>query len=297
MYDDSGRIPMGSSKLLVVFIIAIVVVMAGTVILNGGFSSPSTVDSENTSEVNNSTVDVPDVQYKMVGKNSYGTVTKISGFGNPSSDMKVALILGVDATQKSPNSIVPTLQNDDMLNYCYDVYIVNATSSSNNGDSENNESNLSVNEKSESLASEFVVPDIINKDYNFTVDIHSTNDSNSYVFVSSEDTYTSKMVVDHISNNTNVGKYTPDNHLYTESVSDKILASDIPSIVYVTKEYYVGEVSNEINNVLLAIDAFDFVNLLTSDDNSNVTDVVETENEDYENVVTVSNSSGNQEVT
>lgn len=298
MYDDSGRVPIGSSKLLVLLIIAVIIVMAGTVILNGGFSAPTSDDSENTSEVNNTTnsTDVQDLEYKMIGKNSYGTVTKVSGLGNPSSEIRGALILGVDEKQNASNSIVPTLQASDMLNYCYDVYIVKVTSSPNEGDSENNDSNLTVNGMSESLASEFVIPDITKTKYNFTVDIHSTNDSNSYVFVSSNNTYTSKKLAEYISDNTGVGQYTPDSHSYTESVSDKILDSDIPSIVYVTKEYYGDAVSNEVNNIISAIDGFDFVNIVSSDDNSTATGSVETNNEQYEKVINVSNSSGNREV-
>ena len=307
MYDDSGKVPIGSSKLVIVIIIAVFVVMGLTIVLNGGFSTPTPEEPENVT--NNTTSDVPDVQYKMVGQNSYGTVTKISGFGNPSSDIKVALILGVDAKQKSANAIVPTLQNENTLKYCYDVYIVNASYSSTNDGEENNENNLTVNEMSESLASEFAVQDIIKEGYNFTADIHSTNDSNSYVFVPSNDTYTSKMVVDYISNNMGVGRYTPDSHSYTESVSEKIINNNIPSIVYVTKEYYADGVSNEINSILLAIDNFDFINLFnsnstdtndtytsTNSSNSSVTSSVDSDNGEYGKTIVVSNSSGNREV-
>lgn len=297
MYDDSGRPPIGSSKLLIIFIIAIVVVMAGTIILNGGFSSPAPEVVENTTEAE---PEAPTTHYQMVGNNSYGTVTKISGFGNPSSDIKIAFIVGVDPLQKASNAIVPTLQNEDMLNYCYDVYIVNTTSLSNKGNDENNDNNLTENEKSESLASEFAVPDIIKNNYNYTVDIHSTNDSNSYLFVPSENTYTSKMVLDNIVNTTGIGEYTPDTHTYTEAVSDKILNSDIPSIVYVTKEYYNTNGSTEISSVILAIDDFDFLSLISSDDSSATAAVsdnnVTNDTEEYENTITVSNSSGNQEV-
>lgn len=291
MYDDSGRPPIGSSKLIVIFLIAIVVVMAGTIILNGGSSSPENDDSENETDVE---TEAPTVQYEMLGQNSYGTVTKISGFGNPSSDIRVAFILGVDAKRKEANAIIPTLQNNDMLNYCYDVYIVNTTSLSNSS-VDNNESSLTANEMSESLASEFVVPDIININYNFTVDIHSTNDSNSYLFVPSDDTYTSKIVMDYIKNSTGVGEYTPDSHSYTDEISERIINNNIPSIVYVTKEYY-GNSSSEINSVILAIDDFDFLGLLNGD-SSSVTDAVNTDNSSYENTINVSNSSqGNQEV-
>lgn len=300
MYDSSGRPPGSSMKLIIVMIVAIIVVMLATVALNGGVSTPEV--EENTSE--DSDVDVETqlaVDYKLLGNNSYGTVTKSSGYGNPSSDIHVALIVGVDANQKSQNSIVPTLQNEKELNYCYDVYIIDALSSANTNEGSNNQNNLTVNEKSESLASEFVVPDIINNNYNFTIDVHSTNDSNSYVFVPSDNTYTSKLVVDTISNNTNVGKYTPDSHVYTEDISESIISYEIPSIVYVTRSYYSNSSSSEVSSIIHAIDTFDFVGLFSSDSDVNG-DSVETNTstnssaDDYNTITVSSKSNGNKEV-
>lgn len=305
MYDDSAKPPISSSQILAVLVIAIIVVMAGTIFLNGGFSAPTI--EENTSDNDTAETYNPEVQYKLLGNNSYGTVTKTSGYGDASSDIRVALILGVDPKQKSANAIVPTIKNEDQLNYCYDIYIINTTSLSKDGGNANNNNNLTVNQMSESLASEFVVPDIINNNYNFTVDIHSTNDSNSYVFVPSDNTYTSKIVVDSISNNTEVGKYTPDSHSYTESISENIISYEIPSIVYVTREYYNNGISGEISSIIHAIDDFDFVGLFSSDDSTTSSDATSTTNssvsssndtvEEYNNTITVSStSSGNKEV-
>lgn len=310
MYGDSSKPPIGSSKLLLIFVAAIIVVMVGTIVLNGGVSTSTTsTDNQEVSNSSNVTDEAPSAQYKLIGNNSYGTVTKISGLGDSASDIKVALILGVDSQKKSANAILPTLQNEDMLNYCYDVYVVNASDISNATD-ENNSSNLTVNGMSESLASEFVVPDIIKNNYNFTVDVHSTNDSNSYVYVPSENTYTSKIVVDKISNNTNVGKYTPDKHSYTESLSEKVISYQIPSIVYVTKEYYNDGISSEISSVINTIDQFDFLGLFngdldvstsnsTSDSDVSTSNSTSGSNGNSSNdtkVVYVSNSSGNVEV-
>ena len=108
---------------------------------------------------------------------------------------------------------------------------------------------MTVNQMSESLASEYVVPDVINNNYNFTVDVHSTNDSNSYVFVPSDNTYTSKKVMESIVNNIMVASYTPDSHAYTEAVSENIIDYEIPSIVYVTRDYYSNGTSGEIRLV------------------------------------------------
>lgn len=295
MYNDSGKPPISSSKILIILLAAIVLVMVATVALNGGTSTPPPVEenlSDNSSDVNSSTVAIDS---SIIGNSSYGTVVKSSGYGNPSSDIHVAFIVGVDA-QRSQNAVVPTLQGQNDLKYCYDIYVVD-TSKAKNMNNSNNQNNMTLNEMSENLASEFVVPDIINNNYNFTVDVHSTNDSNSYVFVPSDDTYTSKKVVESISNNTQVGTYTPDYHAYTEAISENIIDYEIPSIVYVTRDYYSNATSGEINSIIHAIDNFDFVGLFSSDTSSvdagNNTTVNDAE---YQTINVSSNSSGNKEV-
>lgn len=72
-----------------------------------------------------------------------------------------------------------------------------------------------------------------------------------------------------ISNNTNIGNYTPPYHSFTDLVSDPILKHEIPSIVYVTTDYYSNGTSNEVSGVISAIDNFDFEHLFDSDDSNN----------------------------
>ena len=266
MSNGANDPPSNSMKMIIVMIVAIIVVMVATIALNGGTSTTPVEEDINDTDVdiqNDTTSDSI-----LIGNNSYGSVNRISGIGNTSSNVRVALIVGVDQKENRENSIVPTLQNQNDLKYSYDIYIINVTKSNENTSDENNEYSLSVNNISEQLANEYVVPDIINNNYNFTVDIHYTDDSNSYVFVPSENTYTSKKVVETISNSTNVGIYTPPYHTYTDLVSKPILNHEIPSIVYVTTSYYSNGTSSEVSSIIEAIDNFDFEHLFDSDDSS-----------------------------
>jgi len=297
MYNGPNKPPISSSKLVILMLVAIVLVMLATVALNGGTSTPPVEKTDNvSSEQNNSSLATTDSA--IIGNNSYGTVVKSSGYGNPASDIHIAFIVGVDA-KKSQNSIVPTIQGDNELNYCYDIYLVD-TSSANNSNNQDNQNNMTINEMSESLAAEYVVPDVIRNNYNFTVDVHSTNDSNSYVFVPSDNTYTSKKVLESIVNNTNLGSYTPEKHSYTELISENIIDYEIPSIVYVTKDYYSNGTSGEVKSVIHAIDNFDFVGLFNSEGNStndtNYTNVTDNNVSDYSVVNVSNNSTGNKEV-
>ena len=299
MYDDSGKPPLGSSIFLIIMIILVIIVMGVTVALNGGTSTAPV--EENVADDTNVTENQTAAEYQLLGNSTYGTVTKSSGYGNPSSDIHVAFILGVNANQKTQNAIVPTIQNENNLKYCYDVYIVNAVDGTSGNGDENNENNLTVNEISESLVSEYVLPDVLNNNYNFTVDVHSTNDSNSYLFVPSENTVTSKTVMSDISNKTDVGIYTPDTHTYTEYVSEPIISYEIPSIVYVTKDYYSNATSTEISSIIHAIDDFDFKAFFSPVVSNNTTDEVSSATSDSSNssdvnTITVTNTSGSKEV-
>ena len=314
MLDDLGSY-LDSSKLLAVILVALLVVFAGTVILNGGFSS-APVENNTTENVTGNVSEnasVNNYTNTVIGNNSYGSVSKLGTYGNSSSDVKIALILGVDDENVSSNAVLTNLENNKDLKYGYDIYMVNALNDQNNNTNADASNSPSLNNISESLAKEYAVPDIIKGNYTCAVDIHSTNDSNSYVFVPLEDTVTSKYLVGYINDNTNVGKYKPDYASYTQYVSNPLIDANIASIVYVTNNYS-NATSTEINDIIMAIDNFDFSNVMQyaqndSDSSSNdySDDTIVSSNDssaysndsgsyDYNNT-TSSSSDGNKEVT
>lgn len=269
MYGDSGD-PY-SKRLLLIIIIALIVVIGATVFLNGGMSTE--VEENNTTSEENVTPEVTsNITSTVIGNNSWGSVTKMSGYGNQSSETHIALVVGVDESNVSNNSIAPTLEGMTDLNYAYDIYMVNVANDTQDNGTQDTSSNMTLKDKSEQLANEYVVPDVINNKYNCTVDIHYTNDSNSYVFVPSDDTVTSKNLVNYISNTTSLGIYVPDKISYAQSVSIPIINSDKPSIVYVTREFY-SATSNEFYLVIKAIDSFNFgdMSIYSDDASSNTT--------------------------
>ncbi|RAP50788.1 MAG: hypothetical protein BZ133_04710 [Methanosphaera sp. SHI613] len=273
MYDDTG----GSNpkRLLIILLVALIVVIGGTILLNG---QTSTEFEDNTTDENvtNETPEVNPINSTVLGNTTWGTVTKMGPYGNASSDTKIAYVLGVNQNSVSNNSIVPSLESQNELKYAYYIYLIDVSNSQNNNDNTNSSSNMSVNDKSQLLAKEFATPDIINNKYDCCVDIHSTNDSNSYVFVASDNTVTSKNLIDHISNTTGIGSYTPEGVTYTESVSMPILENNIPSIVYVTREFYSNGISNEVTGIISAIDNFVFdVSSNSNNTNSQSSNVVD----------------------
>jgi len=309
MWDDFDSY-LDSSKLLVIILVALVTVFAGTVILNGGFSSAPV--ENNTTENVTENVSVNNYTNTVVGNNSYGSVSKLGTYGNSSSEVKIALIMGVDEDNVSSNAVLTNLENNKDLKYAYDIYMVNTINNQNNDTNADASNSSSLNNMSESLANEYVVPDVIKGNYSCAVDIHSTSDSNSYVFVPLEDTVTSKYLVGYINDNTNVGRYTPDYASYTQYVSNPLIESNIASIVYVTNNFS-NTTSTEINDIIMAIDNFDFMNVMqyaqnssdsSSSDYSNDTNVTSNDTNAYSNEssnygynkTTSSSSDGNMEI-
>lgn len=277
MYDPDPS-PFNPLRLIILMVIAIIIVIGATVALNGNTSTEPVENNTTTVE----TPSVSSIQESVICNNSYGTVTKMSNYGNASSDVHVALIVGVDQKTQGSNSIVPTLENSKDLKYAYDIYVIKVPNSNETNNTTNTDSNITLNEKTEDLANEYIVPDIINCEYNLSVDIHGVSDSNSFVFVPSEDTFTSEEVVSNISNNTDVGVYTPNSYTFAESVSLPLISNNIPSLVYMTSDFYSNGSSNEVSEVIHVIDNFDFVNLLnsTANDTSATND---TYNQSYNN--------------
>ncbi len=282
MYDDTGPVG-GSSRFILILIVLVVIVMVATVALNGGTTQ------SNQEVVNNSTDNVTEtnesnVQQDVIANESIGNVVKYSSYGDPTSNIRVAIIIGMDTDGNEPNSVIPTMETMNDLKYSYDIYLINSTNGTpadapqdNSTDNQTNEnstdqnssdqSNETVNNKTQTLASDYVVPDIENNNYNFTMDIQSTNDSNSYVYVPAEDTYTSRLVADSISNSTGIGRYTPSSYTYAKSLSIPLIENNIASMVFVSNQYSTSEVSGELTSVITAIDNFDFINLEPFSDN------------------------------
>ena len=115
---------MDKSKLLLGIIVAVILIMLATVVLNGGESTEVEEVNNTTDEIANETPELAQ-QTTVIGNNSMGTVNKISSYGNTSSDVKIAFIIGIDESGDKNNTIIPTLESKQNLKYCYDVYVVN----------------------------------------------------------------------------------------------------------------------------------------------------------------------------
>lgn len=114
-------------------------------------------------------VDSTEYDSKLLGENELGSVHIHGPFGDANSDVKIAYLIGMHPLEsKSHRALFEKLTDSDDLNCCYWIYNINV-----NDISSETEGRL----EGQLLAQEFVKDDIINKDYDLFLDIHSNRGS------------------------------------------------------------------------------------------------------------------------
>ena len=118
---------------------------------------------------NSTDVPVTPKPVKVIGNNSIGTVTREGPYGSNNSTVKVAYILGQHPRESNAHDAIynAILNSSDSLNYSYYIYRITVTSESDNFEESRMNGQL--------LAEEFVVNDVIGKNYDLAIDIHSSN--------------------------------------------------------------------------------------------------------------------------
>lgn len=103
-----------------------------------------------------------------------GSVEVIRNIGNPDSQVKIAYVVGVHPLEHlTHETLVKLLPNMSNLNYAYDLYIINVTEGVGYyGDGLDNYENPG-RQNGQNLAYKYVYPEIVNGDYDLTIDVHS----------------------------------------------------------------------------------------------------------------------------
>ena len=199
-----------------------------------------------TTLTNNSSYNTP------LGNTSYGNVVKTGPYGNESSNVKIACIVGVHPLESNSHQamIDSITQHNNSLKYCYYIYRVNVTENANNYTTGRMNGQL--------LANKFVVPDIKSKNYQLAIDIHSNVGNwaqNTFLF-SPVNNSRSESIGMNITNQLHWLKYyVPPNPTSTVYVTEPIINAGTPAIVY---ETYHNDTSttirNHANEFLLTLD-------------------------------------------
>lgn len=114
-------------------------------------------------------VDSTEYDGELLGENELGSVHIHGPFGDLSSDVKIAYVIGMHPLEsKSHRALFDVLTSKNDLKYCYYLYNINV-----NDKTSETEGRL----EGQLLAQEFIKDDIINKKYNLFLDIHSNRGS------------------------------------------------------------------------------------------------------------------------
>jgi hypothetical protein len=180
---------------------------------------------------NNSTI--------LLGENELGKVTLEGPYGNPNSTNKIAVIVGVHPLEfKSHQSLLKYVKKySNSLNNRYYIYIVDVAKNKEDFDKSRDNGQL--------LAQEFLVPDIVKKNYSMAIDFHGHRAvyvEDNFIISPLNDNKSTEIAKDIIKNISGLEllNFVPatDGHPTSPNyVSIPILKSGIPSLIYETNIY------------------------------------------------------------
>lgn len=218
-----GNFKISKQSILIIFLIILVVVFIAVLT----HSDDSSSDNQDM------------VQTTPLGNNSIGYVEKEGPYGNTSSSVKIAYILGVHPREKGAHELMLEAFNEkeSNLSYCYYIYRINVTSDS----SDFSQSRMN----GQLLAQEFAVPDIINQSFDFVVDCHYSNGAwgvSRFVFTPVENNTQSYMLSQEMSDNFDwLTYYVPPNPSSPKYVTTPLNEGGVPAIIY---EAYTEDENN-----------------------------------------------------
>ena len=172
MTNDKQNKDKGKIKKLLLLIIVIIIGFAIIYTV-----SPNSIPESIKTPVDNIMTDVNifvanqgfDESIIKLGSNSLGYVTLEGPFGNESSQVTVAYIIGQHPRESQAHEALESYikEHSNSLNYKYYIYKVHVT------DSPNDFSQGRMN--GQLLAQDFIVPDVNYRHFHLVVDIHSSN--------------------------------------------------------------------------------------------------------------------------
>ena len=174
-----------------------------------------------------------------IGNNNLGSVFLHRSCGNKDSAIKIAILIGMHPLEsKAHRAIFDVIYSlDDELNYEYYIYNIDVTKD--------------IDTKAEGrmdgqlLAQEFVAPDIIDKNYDFFLDVHSNRgtvgpggyEKTDFLFAPGFDEKSELILNKILSRWDEIDYYIPEYRTSPEYITVPTAKSGIATIVYETYTY------------------------------------------------------------
>ncbi|BDZ71127.1 hypothetical protein [Methanobacterium petrolearium] len=178
----------------------------------------------------NSTM-APKARNVTLAKTNDSSVIKEGPYGNTSSNITVAFVVGVHPRESAAHEAIieSVRENDANLKKEYYLYRINAPIYENNYPAERMNGQL--------LAYKYVVPDITNNSYQLTVDVHSSNGSyavNRFVFAPSYENKSIGIAKELINKIPWLYYYYPSITSSPDYLTNPLIESGNPAIIYET---------------------------------------------------------------
>ena len=169
---------------------------------------------------------------ELLGKNDLGSVHLHGPFGDQSSEIRIAYVIGMHPLEsKSHRALFEELACKGDLKYCYFLYNINV-----NDKASETEGRL----EGQLLAQEFIKDDIIDKKYDLFLDIHSNRGSTgpgeykitNFVFAPGFDEKSSEYMNEIIDSIDEIVYYAPEFRSSPPYITEPTANAGIPTIVY-----------------------------------------------------------------
>ncbi len=182
-------------------------------------------------------IDSTEYESELIGENELGSVHIHGPFGDVESDVKIAYLIGMHPLEsKSHRALFEKLTSKGDLKYCYYIYNINVNDKESESEGRN---------EGQLLAQEFVRDDIIDKEYNLFLDIHSNRGSRgpgdyqitNFVFAPGFDEKSSKYMNEIIESVDGVIYYAPEFRSSPPFITEPTAKAGIPTLVYECYSY------------------------------------------------------------
>ena len=177
-------------------------------------------------------VDSTEYECELLGRNDLGSVHLHGPFGDKDSKVRIAYVIGMHPLEsKSHRALFEKLTSKTDLRNCYYLYNINV-----NDDSSETEGRL----EGQLLAQEFIRDDIIGKEYNLFLDIHSNRGPDgpgdyqitNFIFAPGFDDKSSEYMNMIIDNMDEIVYYAPEFRSSPPYITEPTAEAGIPTLVY-----------------------------------------------------------------
>lgn len=195
----------------------------------------------------------------LIGENELGCVHLHGPFGDKSSNIKIAYVIGMHPLEsKSHRALFEKLNCFDDLKYCYYLYNINVKDKA---------SETEGRLEGQLLAQEFIKDDIIDKKYGLFLDIHSNRGTrgpgeykvNNFIFAPGFDEKSEKIMNELLLKIPEIEYYVPEYRTSPAYITEPTAEAGIPTIVYETYSYEPIEISYDLACKLISsVDSLEF---------------------------------------